>query len=39
MWERGFVLAPLAELAPELVRARLGRLPPRFEGVRPQGRL
>jgi 2-amino-4-hydroxy-6-hydroxymethyldihydropteridine diphosphokinase len=33
MWERGFVLVPLADLAPELV---IGRLTSEFaRGVRP----
>jgi 2-amino-4-hydroxy-6-hydroxymethyldihydropteridine diphosphokinase len=37
MWERGFVLVPLADLAPELVA---GRLTPELAGgVRPAGTL
>lgn len=37
MWERGFVLIPLAELAPEVVGARLG--PSMHDGVRRVGSL
>ncbi len=37
MWERGFVLAPLADLAPELVAGKLGA--ELLEGVRMAGTL
>lgn len=37
MWERGFVLVPLADLAPEIVGDRLG--PALKAGVRPAGAL
>lgn len=37
MWERGFVLVPLAELAPEVVAGRLS--PELYEGVRLVGPL
>lgn len=37
MWERGFVLAPLADLAPEIVASKLP--PGLFEGVRIVGTL
>jgi 2-amino-4-hydroxy-6-hydroxymethyldihydropteridine diphosphokinase len=37
MWERGFVLVPLGDLAPELVRGRL--TPELAAGVRPAGTL
>ncbi|MGI8492172.1 MAG: 2-amino-4-hydroxy-6-hydroxymethyldihydropteridine diphosphokinase [Acidimicrobiales bacterium] len=37
IWERGFVLVPLGDLAPELVSGRL--TPQLVQGVRPAGRL
>ncbi len=47
MWERGFVMAPLAELAPEVLEALAGRGQPsggprhtaKYPGVRRAGRL